>query len=123
MLCCIVFVLLKAMFMFVCLKRLVSFLTFGLWYVDVAHFCFNFLLFLCELYAVFVLLALLCVYSRSYCFVLSVVGFRYMSISRLDWFRIIKRPRKFIFLLFSYVGQNWRFGCQHPKHVELPTEI
>ena len=36
-LCCIVFMLLKAMFMFVCLKRLVSFLTFELWYVNVAN--------------------------------------------------------------------------------------
>ena len=41
MFCCIVFVLLKVMFMSVCLKRLVSFLTFGLWYVNVAHFLFS----------------------------------------------------------------------------------
>ena len=41
MICCIVFVLLKAMFMFVCLKRLVSFLTFGLWCVNVAYFLFS----------------------------------------------------------------------------------
>ena len=38
-----------------------------------------------------------------------VVGFRYMSISRLNGFRIIKRFRKFILLLFSYVGLKWRF--------------
>ena len=41
MLCCIVFVLLKSMFMFVCSKRLVIFLIFGPWYVNVAHFLFS----------------------------------------------------------------------------------
>ena len=30
-----------------------------------------------------------------------VVGFRYMAISRLDWFQIIKRSMKFILSLFS----------------------
>jgi len=41
MLCCVVFVLLKVMFMFVCLKRLVSFLIFMLWYVNFAHYLFS----------------------------------------------------------------------------------
>ena len=36
--CCIVFVLLNAIFMLVCLKRLVSFLICGLWYVKFVHF-------------------------------------------------------------------------------------
>jgi len=39
-----------------------------------------------------------------------VVGFRYMSNSRENWFRIIKSSRKFILLLFPYVRLKWRFG-------------
>jgi len=38
--CCIVFVLLKAILISVCLKRLVILLTLGLWYVKVAHLRF-----------------------------------------------------------------------------------
>jgi len=66
--------------MFVCLKRFVSFLTFGLWNVNVAHFCcFHLLLFLCGL-AVFVFLALLCVYLESYCSALWFVLFSILSV-------------------------------------------
>ena len=36
--CCIVFVLLNAILMLVCLKIFVIFLIYGLWYVKVAHF-------------------------------------------------------------------------------------
>ena len=57
-------------------KELVSCLTFGLWYVNVAHF----LLFLCGLCAVFVFLALLCVYSESYCSALWFVLFSIPSV-------------------------------------------
>ena len=39
--CCIVFVVLNSIFMLVCLKRLVSFLICGLWYVEAAHFLFS----------------------------------------------------------------------------------
>ena len=39
--CCIVFVFLNAIFMLVCLKRMMSFLICGLWYVKVAHFLFS----------------------------------------------------------------------------------
>ena len=62
------FVLLKAMFMFVCLKRLVIFLTFGLWYVNIAHFMFSFFV------------VLLCVYSGSYCSALWFMLFPILSV-------------------------------------------
>jgi len=39
------------------------------------------------------------------------VGFRYMSVGRLDWFRIVKGSRQFIPLLLSCVGLNWKFVC------------
>jgi len=44
--CCTVFVFLNAIFMLVCLKRLLSFLIFGLQYENVAHF-FVFAFILC----------------------------------------------------------------------------
>ena len=87
MLCCIVFVLLRAMFMFVCLKRLVSFLTFGLWYVNVAHFLFSFFVVLIwDLCCIFVFslamyafgkllfCAMVCIVSHSVCRLSSVIG-------------------------------------------------
>jgi len=46
--CCIVFVLLNAMFVLVCLKKTVSFLIFGIWYVKIASFVFVFILFLVD---------------------------------------------------------------------------
>jgi hypothetical protein len=49
------------MFLFVCLKRLVSFLTFGLWYVNVAHFLFSSFVFL--VWA----LCCICVFSLAMC--------------------------------------------------------
>jgi len=39
-----------------------------------------------------------------------VVRFRCISTSRLEDFRINKRSRKLMLLLFSRVGLNWRFG-------------
>jgi hypothetical protein len=39
------------------------------------------------------------------------VGFLYMSISVLDVFLIIRRSRKFMCPLSSYVGFSCRFGC------------
>ena len=67
--------LLKAMFIFVCLQRLVTFLTCVLWYVNVVIFCLHRLFFLCELCAVFVFFVLLCVYLGSYCSALWFVLF------------------------------------------------
>ena len=40
-----------------------------------------------------------------------VVGFLYMSISRLEGFLIIRRSRKFVCPLVSYVGCSSRFVC------------
>jgi len=152
--CCIVFVLLNAIFMLLCLKRLVSFLIYGLWYVKVAHFLFSSLsffwwIFCCICVFRFVMSfsgkmfhAMACIVFHSDCclsvvsgsdcilvmwyqkaailcsvgwldrkliVVSVVVGFRHISISRLIGFRIIKRLRKFIQLLFSCVGLSWRF--------------
>ena len=67
------------MFMFVCLNRLVSLLTFGLRYVNVG-FCFYLFMFLCELCAVFVFLVLLCVYLGGYCSALRFVLFPILSV-------------------------------------------
>ena len=57
------FVLLKVMFMFVCLKRLVSFQNFGLWYVNVAHFLFSsFVVPMSALFCICVFSLAMCVY-------------------------------------------------------------
>jgi hypothetical protein len=40
-----------------------------------------------------------------------LVGLRNMSISRLVWFRVVDRSRKFIQLLFSYVGLSFMLLC------------
>jgi hypothetical protein len=40
-----------------------------------------------------------------------VVGLLYMSISRLESFRIMRRRRKFIHLLLSSVGFSFMFVC------------
>jgi len=61
MLCCIVFVLLKTTFMFVCLKRLASFLTFGLWDANVAHFLFS------SFVVIVWALCCICVFSLAVC--------------------------------------------------------
>jgi hypothetical protein len=44
--CCVVLVLLNRMPIFVCWKRLVIFLIFGLWYVKIVHFLLLFPFFL-----------------------------------------------------------------------------
>ena len=68
----------ETMFMFVCLNRLVSFLTFGLRYVNVGFFYL--LMFVCELFAVFEFLVLLCVYSGGYSSALWFVLFPILSV-------------------------------------------
>ena len=81
--------------MLACLKRLVIFLIFGLWYVKIAHFCFSFLLclisggFSC---VVFALLGSLRVFLESCCFVqLTVVTsilfivFRSLLVAKAFW--------------------------------------
>ena len=75
--CRIVFVFLKAIFMLVCLNRLVIFLIIGLWYVNIAHlfsvwFVFKFLLFFwvicvfnCSIWCAGNLLLLAMVFNRQ----------------------------------------------------------
>ena len=158
--CCIVFMLLNAMHMLVCLKRLESFLIFGLWYVKIAHFlvlfsslslfwwiflcCFCIFKFVVSFLGKLLFCAMACIVFHSACclsivsgseyilviwywyaamlcsvgwldrkliVVLVVVVFRCISISRLEGFLIIRRSRKFMWLLLSCVGLSWRFGC------------
>jgi hypothetical protein len=44
------------------------------------------------------------------------VGFPYMSIFRLEGFLIIRRSRKFVCPLVSYVGCSCRFVCIRLKY-------
>ena len=100
----IVFVLLNAIFMLVCLKRLVSFLICGLWYVKDAHFLFSSLSCFWWIFVAFVFSGLLWVSPGNCCFV--------------PWLVLFSIQIVVFLLLVLLLSFNWMSNLKFmlPKH-------